>query len=165
MVESSESFDGDLLPETGRILGIDFGTVRVGLAITDPNQTIASPLKVYPRCSEKLDREFFASLFKIEQIAGVVIGLPIHLSGDASPKSKEALEFGKWLQEFSSLPVRWIDERFTTSFAREALNQSQLSGKKRKAMVDKLAAQILLSAYLESKPRSLIDVEGKKDSN
>lgn len=138
------------LPGSGRLLGIDFGTVRVGTAISDPGQSIASPLEVYQRRSEKLDAAYFQRLVIEERIVGIVVGLPVHMSGDASEKSREAVEFGQWLGEQTSLPIAWVDERYSTAIAREILGQSQLSGKKRKAQLDKLAAQVLLTAYLES---------------
>jgi putative Holliday junction resolvase len=140
-----------LIPTKGRIIGVDFGTVRIGLAITDLNQTIASPLNVYQRRNETLDAKFFRELVTMEQVCGFVVGLPIHLSGDASAKSVEATHFGEWLADCTGLAVTWFDERFTTAFARDVLNESNFSGKKRKERLDKLAAQILLSAYLEAK--------------
>ena len=138
------------LPTQGRLLGIDYGTVRVGIAISDPSQTIASPLETYNRRNTKLDANYFIDLVKLEKIVGLVVGLPVHMSGDESEKSREAVKFGKWLQQLTERPVIWVDERYTTSMAREMLSHSPLSGKKRKAQLDKLAAQILLATYLES---------------
>ncbi|MDE0935042.1 MAG: Holliday junction resolvase RuvX [Mariniblastus sp.] len=137
-------------PSSGRLLGIDYGTVRVGVAISDPSQTIASPLETYTRRNKKLDADYFVDLTKHEKIVGLVVGLPVHMSGDESEKSREAVKFGQWLNESTNRPVIWVDERYTTSMAREMLRQSPLSGKKRKAQLDKLAAQILLATFLES---------------
>ena len=147
-LEPSSEMAADL-PLQGRLAGIDFGTVRIGIAITDPGQQIASPLEVYQRRNEQLDQTYFRQLAVNERLVGWVVGLPIHLSGQPSEKSQEAVSFGTWLANLTGLPVNWIDERFTTSMAREIMNQSTLSGKKRKAQLDKLAAQILLTAYLE----------------
>lgn len=138
------------VPLTGRLLGIDFGTVRIGVAISDPHQSIASPLATYQRRNEKLDSEYFVKLAADENAVGFVVGLPVHMSGDESEKSREAREFGNWLSLQTQLPVAWIDERYTTAFAREALSESNLSGKKRKAMLDKIAAQAILTAFLDS---------------
>ena len=138
------------LSAQGRLAGIDFGTVRIGVAISDQGQTISSPLEVYTRRNESLDEKYFTELVATEQIVGFVVGLPVHLSGDASEKSREAIAFGKWLTKKTGIPVFWFDERFTTAMAREVLNQSSMSGKKRKAQLDKMAAQILLAAFLES---------------
>ena len=138
------------IPATGRIGGIDFGTVRIGVAISDPSQSIASPLEVYQVRSPKIDAQHFQQIAKQERLVGWVVGLPLHMSGDESEKSREARAFGSVLAESTGLPVAWIDERFSTAMAREMLNQSNLSGKKRKAQLDKLAAQILLTTFLES---------------
>ena len=154
MSEPNEGSPPTKLPITGRLAGIDFGTVRIGVAISDPSQTFSSPLETYKRRTIELDATFFQELSANQQVVGFVVGLPVHMSGDASQKSNEAIEFGKWLQEQTDKPVDWIDERFTTSMAREILNQSNLSGRKRKAQLDKLAAQILLAAYLEARPQN-----------
>ncbi|MGI9516234.1 MAG: Holliday junction resolvase RuvX [Pirellulaceae bacterium] len=138
------------IPATGRLAGVDFGTVRIGIAISDADQTIASPLENYNRRNQRLDDQYFIDLAKLERIAGFVVGLPVHLSGDESQKSNEARQFGKRLRELTGLPVAFFDERFTSAHAEQLLQQSGLTKKKRKQRLDKLAAQILLAAYLES---------------
>lgn len=134
----------------GRLAGVDFGTVRIGIAITDPEQRIASPLANYTRRSEKADAEFFRKLVAEERIAGFVVGLPVHLDGRESQKSAEARRFGEWLGQISGRPVVFFDERFTSVEAEQALLGAELTKKKRKARLDMLAAQILLTAYLEA---------------
>ena len=138
------------IPDAGRLCGVDYGTVRIGIAISDPGQSIASPLETYSRRTEALDAEYFLQLAKNEELVGFVVGLPVHMSGDASEKSAEAVQFGTWVFEQTEVPVAWVDERYSTAMAREMLGQSNLSGKKRKSMLDKIAAQILLSAYMDS---------------
>ena len=153
------------LPTSGRLAGIDFGTVRIGVALSDPTQIISSPLETYHRRTPQLDAKYFVNLVDRETIVGFVVGLPVHMSGDASRKSQEAVEFGSWLSEQTGIPVAWIDERYTTAMARELVSHSNLSGKKRTAQLDKLAAQILLAAYLESRPRnsaSSLDEDGER---
>jgi len=135
---------------TGRLAGIDFGTVRIGVAITDPERRIASPLVNYTRRGEAADAEFFRRLVPQEQIAGFVVGLPVHLDGRESQKSQEARQFGQWLSDVTCKSVMFFDERFSTSEAEQALAGAELTKKKRKARLDKLAAQILLTAYLEA---------------
>jgi len=138
------------VPETGRLLGIDFGTVRVGVAICDERQQIASPYETYTRQNEKLDEKYFVSLVAETNVVGIVVGLPLHMSGDESQKSAEARAFGDWLNQTTGLPVDWIDERYSTAFAREMLAAGNLTAKQRKARLDKIAAQAILAAYLES---------------
>lgn len=131
---------------------MDFGTVRIGLALCDPGQSIASPLETYTRINPKRDSQYFTDLSQRENIVGWVVGLPVHMSGDASEKSREAVAFGRWLREETGLPVAWVDERLTTSRAHELLSESGLRGRARKSRLDKIAAQILLTIYLENGP-------------
>jgi putative holliday junction resolvase len=137
-------------PQRGRVAGIDYGTVRIGIAISDPDRTIASPLENYTRQGPEQDAKRFRRLVAEEQVSLFVVGLPVHLSGLESQKSLEARKFGKWLEEISGLPVVFFDERFTSAEAEQHLLGADMTRKKRKARLDKIAAQILLSAYLES---------------
>ena len=130
--------------------GIDFGTVRIGIAISDAQQRLASPLENYRRRSPQLDDQFFRELVKQERIAGFVVGLPVHSSGDESKKSLEARVFGKRLANVTGVPVIWFDERYTTAHAKQLLLQTGMTRKKQKQRLDMLAAQILLAAYLDS---------------
>jgi putative holliday junction resolvase len=137
-------------PQHGRVAGIDYGTVRIGIAISDPDRTIASPMDNYTRRGRELDAKYFQRLAAEERVSLFVVGLPVHLSGEESEKSREARQFGKWLEELTQLPVVFYDERFTSSEAEQFLLEAEMTKKKRKQRLDKLAAQIMLSAYLES---------------
>ena len=145
----------DALPTTGRLAGIDYGTVRIGIAISDADQTIASPLENYNRRNQRLDDQYFTELARQERIAGFVVGLPVHLSGDESQKSHESRQFGKRLRELTGLPVAFFDERFTSAHAEQLLEQSGLTKKKRKQRRDMIAAQLMLAGYLESSQSDL----------
>jgi putative Holliday junction resolvase len=140
----------DEFPAEGRLAGIDYGTVRIGIAISDSSRRIASPLANYARQASEADAAFLQKMVADEDICGFVVGLPLHLSGDESPKSIEARAFGKWLRETTGLPVRFHDERFSSAGADEFLAAGRLTSKKRKNRRDMLAAQIILSSYLES---------------
>ncbi|MFL5241430.1 MAG: Holliday junction resolvase RuvX [Gemmataceae bacterium] len=133
-----------------RILGIDFGTVRIGLAVSDPDRKIAFPLATYERANKDRDAAYFRKIIEDEQIGQLVIGLPIHLDGRESPKSVEARQFGQWLQETTRLPVSFYDERFTSIEAEATLWSAGLTHKKRKDRRDRVAAQMILQAYLEA---------------
>jgi putative Holliday junction resolvase len=148
------------LSRTGRLAAIDYGTMRLGVAITDPDQRLASPLENYTRRGDALDAKWLLDLAKQERIVGFVVGLPIHISGDESQKSSEARKFGQWVSGLTGLPVCFFDERYTSAEAETLLLDAELTKKRRKQRLDKLAAQILLAAYLESsrsgeKPQSL----------
>ncbi len=134
----------------GRLAGVDYGTVRIGIAVTDPERRLASPLENYTRRGEAADAEFFRRLAAEERIVRFIVGLPVHLDGRESQKSSEARRFGQWLGIVTGVPVEYFDERFTSAEAEQHLSAAKLTKKKRKARLDKLAAQILLAAYLES---------------
>ncbi|GHT14078.1 putative pre-16S rRNA nuclease [Planctomycetales bacterium] len=139
------------MPEfAGKVAGIDYGTVRIGIAVSDADRVLASPYETYIRKKPERDADYFRQLVREEQITQFVIGLPLHLSGDISPKAEEALEFGRWLTELTDIPVDYVDERYTSVEAERLLRSAKLTDKKRKERRDKLAAQIILTVYLES---------------
>ncbi len=109
---------------------------------------IANPLSVYQRRNESLDRQFFQRLVQVETLVGFVVGLPLHLSGDESEMSLAARGFADWLKEISGLPVTFYDERLTSTLADDILGQAKKTNKRRKALRDKIAAQLILDAYL-----------------
>jgi len=139
----------DSFPLSGRIAGIDYGTVRVGVAVTDPEQRFASPLENYAR-DKGADATWFKRLATDERLVGFVVGLPVHTDGNESQKSFEARQFGKWLVELTGLPVRYFDERYTSAQAEALLQEAGFTSKRRKERLDMLAAQLMLTAYLES---------------
>lgn len=140
-------------PPAGRLAGIDYGTVRIGVAISNASQTLASPYEIYTRRARDLDAGYFRRLVAQESITRFVVGLPVHNDGRESQKSIEAQEFGRWLTAETGVPVDYFDERFTTAAAEQLLQAQGLTKKRRKERLDKLAAQILLAAYLESADR------------
>lgn len=140
----------DPLPATGRIAAVDFGVVRIGIAITDPGRCFASPLDNYTRRGETADAAYFHRLVDEEGVVGFVVGLPLHMSGDESQKSAEARQFGDWLGSQTGLPVVFHDERFSTVAAENLLGDAELTSKQRKKRRDMLAAQIILTSFLEN---------------
>lgn len=141
------------VPSQGRLLGIDYGTKRVGLALSNPEQTIATPFETYLRRDEKQDGRYLARVVEEHRIAGLVVGLPVHMSGDEGQKAREARAFGTWAASITNRPVVFHDERYTTALADEHLRAAHLTPKKRQALRDRLAAQVLLQSYLETQHR------------
>jgi putative Holliday junction resolvase len=127
----------------GRVAGIDFGTVRIGIAVSDRDRTIASPLENYTRRDPRQDAARFQRLVAEEEIVLFVVGRE-------SEKSQQARQFGQWLLETTGVPVEFFDERFTSREAEQLLVSAEMTNKRRKKRLDMLAAQIMLSAYLES---------------
>lgn len=146
----NDRLKGDSLPFEGRLAGIDFGTRRVGIAVCDASQQLASPLDVYQRRNEPEDAVYFQQLVSDQTLVGLVVGLPVHVSGEESQKSQQARLFGNWLSQLTGLPIAYHDERYSTAQAEEVLGAASLTSKQRKQRIDKVAAQFILSAYLES---------------
>ena len=134
----------------GRLLGADYGEVRVGLAVSDPDRKIAFPLAIYTRQGRDRDAVYFRAVVQEEAVVALVIGLPVHMSGEEGEKAAAARAFGAWLVETTGLPATFWDERFMTVEAESALWAAGLTHKQRKARRDKVAAQILLQAYLDA---------------
>jgi putative holliday junction resolvase len=134
----------------GRLLGVDYGHVRIGLAVSDRERKIASPLATYIRGNKERAAEHFRKLINEEEIVEIVLGLPVHLDGREGQKAIETRAFGKWLQETTERPVIYWDERFTTVEAEELLLNAGLTNKRRRNRRDRVAAQLLLQSYLDA---------------
>lgn len=135
-----------------RLLGIDFGERRIGLAISDPTGTIAQPLPTLLRRRGK--RPPVAEIARIAQThgaEGAVIGLPLNLAGDENDWSAEVREFGRKLAERAGIPVAYIDERMTSVMAERTVRSLGLkrSAREQKERVDATAAMLILQAWLD----------------
>lgn len=140
-----------MIAAKGALLGIDYGTKRIGLAVCDPDRVIASPLETYTRQNPAADSAYFARIVEHHRIVGLVVGLPLHANGDESDMSRESRAFAKALAELTKLPFVMWDERCTSAAAEDALREANLSHKKRKAKVDRVAAQMILQTYIDAK--------------
>lgn len=133
-----------------RLLGIDFGTVRVGLAISDPDRKIASPLATLTRRTPAQDETYLRTLCARELVGGLVVGLPVHLNGTEGAKAVQARAYAAWLTQITGLSAVLFDERFTSVEAERALLGAGLTNQRRKERRDRVAAQILLQSYLDA---------------
>jgi len=134
----------------GRVLGLDYGERRIGAALSDSLGLTAQPLVVLTR--KNLLNEILA-LVKQHEVALIVIGLPRHMSGEEGVKAEEARAFGARVAEKTGLPVEYMDERLTTLAAQRMLSETDMSGAKKRAVVDKLAAALILQTWLDRKRR------------
>lgn len=134
-----------------RVLGLDFGTRRVGAAISDHRGKIATPLEVYERRDRARDGGHFQQLVKEHEIEGIVVGLPLHTGGGEGTSAALAREWGQWLAEVTGLPVDYHDERYTSLEAEEILREAGIRHPKRRGKRDMLAAQVMLQSYLDTK--------------
>ncbi len=133
-----------------RIMCLDVGSVRVGIAMSDPMQIIASPLEVLKRTNSiNNDAKYVANLIKTHEVGLVVVGLPLKLDGTESASTLMAREFAEKLSKFTTVPIEFQDERLSTVSAQRILLEGNVRRDKRKGVVDKLAANIILQNYLD----------------
>ena len=132
-----------------RCLGIDYGRRRIGLALSDPTLLIASPLIIIENRGIKKTTTQILDIMRQHEVGQIVVGLPLHANGDESEMSREARQFG---QVFADLgyPVTWVDERYTSMTAEEMIGNNP----RRKELVDKVAASIILQIYLDERRKS-----------
>ncbi len=135
-----------------RVLGIDYGRRRIGLAVTDPTETIASPLDTLQRRVGK--RPPFTRLSEIARdfdVEVLVVGLPLDLQGHETPWCQEVRDFGDALARRLEIPVRYVDERMTSVQAQRAVRSVGLGKKERerKERIDAAAAALILQAWLD----------------
>lgn len=139
-----------------KILGLDLGLKTLGIAISDALLIASYPFETHHFKYKDFDdpKNYVLDLIKKENIKEIALGLPLHLSGDLSPMADFALKFKEMLiSENPDLIVEMIDERFTSVIANKTLLEADISREKRKKIVDSLAAQEILSTYLEMKKR------------
>jgi putative Holliday junction resolvase len=133
----------------GRFLGLDYGTRRIGLALSDVEARIAFPERTLERRGERRDVEAICKLVAERGVVGIVVGLPLHMDGRRGPEAEAAEAFARAVGDATGVPVELLDERWTTVEAERALRQSGRTGKKRRDVVDAVAATLLLRAFLE----------------
>ena len=136
-----------------RILGLDVGTKRIGVALSDELLITAQGLDSIYRKDLKVDLEFIDKLITENSVSEVVAGLPLNMDGSYSAKTKEVIEFLDNLSKAISVPVKMWDERLTSVQADRAMLEADMSRAKRRRLSDKVAAQLILQSYLDSKKR------------
>ncbi len=133
-----------------RALGVDLGSKRIGIAISDPSGTIASPLTMLPRSgSQRRDHAAIAALADEEQVATIVIGLPLNMNGTVGPAAKAAIKEAQALSTVVPMRVVTFDERRTTVIADRALMEGGIRAQARRKLVDKVAAAVMLQHWLD----------------
>ncbi|NOZ87516.1 MAG: Holliday junction resolvase RuvX [Deltaproteobacteria bacterium] len=133
-----------------RILGLDIGEQRIGMAISDELGWTAQPLETLERRKEK---DLAAAVGRVAGATGavkIVFGLPLNMNGSEGPSARSAREFASKVKALTGLPVEPWDERLTTVGAERALLEADMSRQKRKKKIDQVAAQLILQGYLDS---------------
>ncbi len=133
-----------------RVLGIDYGRRRIGLALSDEEGILASPLPTYVRGrSEERDIAGLASLIARHGVTAVVVGLPLNMNGSRGEMAREAEAFADRIRQKTTLPVELFDERLTSSEAERVLLEADLSRRRRKELRDSLSAVLILQGRLD----------------
>jgi putative Holliday junction resolvase len=140
----------DMMPPRGRLIAVDVGGARVGLAVCDADRVVVSPLETLYRKNAEIDGQFFRRVVRDQEPVGFVVGLPVHMSGEESVQSAKCRRYGDWLRTRTGLPVTYWDERCTSSAAESMLWDAGLSHARRKARQDQVAAMLFLQSYLDA---------------
>ena len=134
----------------GRILGVDYGDSRIGLALSDPNKIIATPFKtIKNKRLDKTKKEIF-DIIRENKVELIVLGLPVSMSGTETNQTKKVRKFQNFIQHFD-IPIEMQDERLSSFTAKKSLIQQKIKTGYNKHLIDSTAAAIFLQQYLDSK--------------
>jgi len=134
-----------------RILGIDFGDVHVGLALSDPLELTAQPLGLYHLRGEAENKAYFGDLIRRQEVSEIVIGLPLRMDGSSGTRAEKTRVFAAWLEKASGLPVVFWDERLTTKQAIGIMHEQKVRTKAKRTVEHQISAALILQAYLDSR--------------
>jgi len=134
-----------------RILAVDYGSARIGLAVSDELGVTAQGLPTLHRSNKRNDFDHLRRIIKQYGVVEIVVGLPLRMSGDEGTQSAKVRDFAHELQRRFKLPVHLFDERLTSVEANRVLDEGEISGHRRKQVVDQLAAVLILQAFLEAR--------------
>ena len=138
-----------ILPPKARLIGVDLGAKTIGLAISDVERRLASPLKTLPRGAFGRDAETLTAIFTEFAVAGIVLGLPVDLNGRNTPRAQSTRAFARNMSMRTSLPIIFWDERFSTAAVTRSLIANDVSRARRAQVVDKMAAAYILQGALD----------------
>ena len=137
---------------TGRVMGVDVGTVRVGLAMSDPTGTLASPLETLQRAKDGSDLDRLVALVMEHEVTEVVVGEPVHLSGASGASAEDAGAYAQALADrIPDVPVQLIDERLSTVTAASHLREGGIDSRKQRSVIDQAAAVVILQQFLDGR--------------
>jgi putative Holliday junction resolvase len=138
----------------GRVLSLDVGSKTIGLAVSDPLGVTAQGLETLRRKNKRADFEQLRRIIARYEVHEIVVGYPLHMSGDPSAQSGRVSEFADELRQRFELPVHLWDERLTSTQANRLLRESEMSIRRRAEVVDRLAAVLILQSFLEGRQSS-----------
>lgn len=134
-----------------RKMGIDYGDKRIGVALSDLLCIISSPYEVFINKGEEESLKHLDKIIKENDVDEIAMGLPLNMDGSEGERARLHREFGQKLSDFSGVTVHFVDERLTSAEAEEILISSGVRREKRKELIDKLSAQIILQTFIDNK--------------
>src|SRR5579875_180947 len=140
---------------TGRVMALDMGKARVGVALSDPLGYTAQPLLTLWRKKPSDDLRSLLRLIRKHEVAEIVVGNPLHLSGEVSPWAAKVQAFAEELRQRSGLPVHLWDERLSSVEAHEILDEAGYGARDRKQVIDQVAAVVILRGWMQARERAL----------
>jgi putative Holliday junction resolvase len=147
-------------PERGRVLSLDLGEVRVGLALSDELRITAQPAGVLVRVGSRSMLREIANLVAEHGVSAVVVGYPLHLSGEEGERARDAREIARRLRESLAVPVELWDERMSTAEAERTLIAGGVRRERRRKVVDSIAAVLILQSWLAAHSEDGLQSEG-----
>ncbi|MBQ5773082.1 MAG: Holliday junction resolvase RuvX [Clostridia bacterium] len=148
-MDKREDLIADLKGRSGRLLGVDFGDTRTGVAVSDVSRFLASGIGYISPGGIVKTADALASIAREQKAVGIVVGLPRNMDGSEGFRAERCRELADMLRERTGLPVVMMDERMTTMSASRYLNETNTRGAKRKGVIDTLSAQIILQNALD----------------
>ncbi|MDZ4168849.1 MAG: Holliday junction resolvase RuvX [Coriobacteriia bacterium] len=148
-----------------RLLGLDIGEKRIGVAVSDPGRRVATPLTVLDAARVRADARELIRLIDQYEASGLIVGLPLTLSGEEGPQARRVRESIGRLAQFLPVPVSFVDERLTSSEAGRRMREAGLTEKQQRGSKDMVAAAILLQAYLDESHEEHDDAEADGGAN
>jgi putative Holliday junction resolvase len=137
------------LPPNRAVAGLDLGTATIGVALSDLRRQVATPIEVIRREKFTLDAARLLALLKARGAAGIVLGLPLNMDGSTGPRVQATQAFARNLEKLTPLPICYWDERLSTVAAERALLEADTSRKRRKEVIDQVAAGYILQGALD----------------
>ena len=137
------------MPPYRAVAGLDLGDKTIGVAISDLRRGVATPTEVIRREKFTLDAQRLLTLLTLREVAGIILGLPLNMDGSAGPRVQSTRAFARNLEKLTDLPITFWDERLSTGAAERALLEADTSRKRRKEVIDQVAAGYILQGALD----------------
>ncbi|MGN0594127.1 MAG: Holliday junction resolvase RuvX [Hominimerdicola sp.] len=142
-----------------KIMAVDYGDARTGLAVCDRTEFLASPIGTVEEKNAQILAMKVAHMAEQYEVGEIIVGLPVNMNGSKGPRAEKCQAFAELLNQLTEIPVNMWDERSTTVTAHQILNETNVRGKNRKAVIDTVAATVILEGYLDYRRKNKANQE------